>query len=272
MKFLAGWGFILLIAGVLFGCRSTKRIQTAISKKDSTTISGDLNTHADSVLFMSNVYSRLMENRISYTSFSARIKTEFQGSDGKRSDFNAHVRMYKDSLIWVSVNAVLGIEAFRILITPDSVKVLNKIDKLVQLRSVNYLQEVTRIPFSFYDLQDLIIGNPVYLDSNLISYKEDPGTITLISTGEIFKNLLSLNSSDYTINNSKLDDIEPGRARTAHILYGNYVNRNNMKFSTTRKINVVERKTLEINMEFRQFEFNEQLNFPFNIPKNYISN
>ncbi len=49
--------------------------------------------------------------------------------------------LQKDKIIWISINAtLLGIEAFRAVITPDSVKVLNKLDKVYQLRSVSYLQ------------------------------------------------------------------------------------------------------------------------------------
>jgi hypothetical protein len=51
--------------------------------------------------------------------------------DGKNYDVNATMRMYKDSAIWLSANAVLGIEAMRVLITKDSVKLLNKLDKTI---------------------------------------------------------------------------------------------------------------------------------------------
>ena len=59
-----------------------------------------------------------------------KLKHNFEGKDGKKADFNAFVRLRKDSLLWVSINVALGIEAFRLLITPDSVKVLNKLDKV----------------------------------------------------------------------------------------------------------------------------------------------
>lgn len=42
--------------------------------------------------------------------------------DGKKMDVNAQIRMYKDSIIWVSITAILGIEGLRAYITTDSVK------------------------------------------------------------------------------------------------------------------------------------------------------
>jgi hypothetical protein len=47
--------------------------------------------------------------------------------------------MKKDSLIWISVNGALGIEGMRVLIDKDSVRILNKLDKEYQVRSLEYL-------------------------------------------------------------------------------------------------------------------------------------
>jgi len=40
-------------------------------------------------------------------------------------------------------------------------------------------------------------------------------------------------------------------------------------FSTYRKIAVAEKARLDIELTFKQYSFNEPLNFPFSIPKNY---
>src|SRR5215213_2919594 len=148
-KFLA---IALLVSVIVIGCRSTKKIQTAISKKDTTELVRVDNPKFDSTGFIRDVYHKVINNRIDFNTFSAKIKVDYRGGDGKSYDFNAFLRMKKDSVIWVSVNAALGIEAFRVLITPDSVKVLNKLDKVAQLRSMDYLQELTQLPFDFYAL------------------------------------------------------------------------------------------------------------------------
>ena len=257
------------IVYLAMACRSTKKIGTAIAKKDTVVVKPVLASHEDSVAYIQTVYQGLQNNRVQFNTFSAKVKVDFEGSDGKKNDFNAFLRIKKDSIIWVSINAALGIEAFRAIITPDSVKLLNKIDKIVQLRSVSYLQEVTGLPFTFHDLQELLAGNPIFLDSNIVSYKKDPNSVTLVSVGEIFKHLITVSNSNYTPQNSKLDDVSAARARTALISYGDYINRDNMYFSTARQITVSEKSKLDIQLEFKQFNFNEALNFPFAIPKNY---
>jgi len=271
MKYIQKLLPVGIVVMALISCRSTKTIQTAIAKKDTAQIIPVVDPRADSMRFIQKVMDTVQKNRIEdFTTFQAKIKVVFEGGGGKRNDFNAFVRLKKDSVVWISVNALLGIEAFRVLITPDSVKVLDKIEKVAQLRSVEYLQEVTKIPMTFSDLQNLLIGNPIFLDSNNInSYKKDERTISLISIGTLFKHLLTVNKSDYTLQHSKLDDVDAIRARTADITYGDYQVKNRYHFSTYRKITVSEKSKLDIEMQFKQFDFNTDLNFPFTIPRNY---
>jgi hypothetical protein len=258
---------------VIFSCRSTKKIQTAISKKDTAQVVLVNDSKFDSAGFIKNVTTHIDGNYIEFNTFSGKVKVDYRDGDGKNYDFNAFLRMRKDSVIWVSINAALGIEAFRILITPDSVKVLNKLDKIAQFRSLSYLQEVTKLPIDFHTLQDIIIGNPVYFDrNNLIAVKLEENAISLTSMGSLFKHFLTVSNSDYVVLNSKLDDREPGRSRTAILEYDNYQTKGNIKFSTKRKISVAEKSTLEVSLDYKQFDFNESLNYPFSVPKNYKRN
>ncbi|PWT74698.1 MAG: DUF4292 domain-containing protein [Bacteroidetes bacterium] len=265
-----------LVTAIIFSlpsCRSTKKIQTAITKKDTTIqekiTAPDVDLKADSIRFIDDAFSRIHSNRIDFKTFSAKVKVNYEGADGKNYEFNAFIRMEKDRVIWVSIIAILGIEGFRAIITPDSVKVLNKQDKIVQLRSVNYLKEIARLPFDFQTLQDLLVGNPVFLDSNILYYKRDENGLSFLSVGPLFKHYLTLNPNDYTLKHSKLDDVDVLRARTCDLTYGDYEKRDTLKFSTYRKISVAEKSKLDIQMSFKQFNFNEPLSFPFNIPKNY---
>lgn len=261
---------LILVIGInVSSCRSAKKIQTAITKKDTAVVVPVIDRKADSTQYIQQVYNAVQNNRITnFRTMSAKVKVEYKGADGKKPDFTANVKLQKDSIIWISINSILG-EALRAMVTKDSVKVLYKMDRMAQLRSIEYLQEVTKIPFSFTELQDLLMGNPIYLDSNIVSYKNEEKTVSLISVGALFKHLLTVSRGDYMPQHSKLDDIDVIRARTCDITYGDYETKNGINFSKYRKIVVSEKSKLEIELQFKQFEFNEQLSFPFNIPKNY---
>ena len=274
INFMTRFFIFLIFIGLLASCRSAKKIQTAITKKDSvTTVNVPPGTSKnDSVQMIRAALKKIDSNRIGFRTFSCKINVDYSGSDGKKYDVNANVRMYKDSAIWVAVNALLGIDAMRLFVTRDSVKLLDKLNKTYTARSVNYLQEVTSLPLNLYNLQDLIIGNPVFLDSNVVSYTTNNNQLALLSLGELFKHLITLNESDKTLMHSKLDDTDPSRNRTADLTYSDYESKKGVLFSTKRRIVVTERNRLDIKLDFKQYEFNQEVSFPFSVPKNYDRN
>lgn len=265
---------LLILVGLLASCRSTKKIQTAIARKDTVAVvtvpNGSIKN--DTVQMVNAVLRQVDSNYIDFRTFSAKVNVDYSGSDGKKYDVNANIRMYKDSAIWVAVNALLGIDVMRLYITKDSVKLIDKLNKTYTARSVDYLQEVSSLPLNLYVLQDLIIGNPVFLDSNIVSYSLVNNQIALLSLGTLFKNLITLNADDKTLLHSKLDDADPIRNRTADLTYSDYENKKGPWFSTKRRIVITEKNRLDIKLDFKQYEFNQDVSFPFNIPKNYDRN
>jgi hypothetical protein len=269
---------IIIIAAIVAGsffssCRSTKKIQTAISKKDSVELVIIADTgHEDSLNFIRETYRSIQNRRIEFNTFSAKVKVDYSMADKKEFDVNAFIRMYKDSVIWISVNAAFGFEALRAYITKDSVKILDKQNKTYTARSVAYLQEVTELPLDLPTLQEIIIGNPVFLDSNFISYSRSGNSISLLSIGDWFKNRITIGESDKNIQHFKLDDMDITRNRTCDLSYTGYENKKGVIFSTSRKIAVAEKSRLDVRLDFKQYAFNETLSFPFSIPKNYKAN
>jgi hypothetical protein len=252
------------------GCKTAKKIQAAVDKKDSTSINIIQPVNEDSILLVKSALQEVYRKKIDYKTFSAKIKVEYEDAKGKQPNITAYVRALKDSIIWISGYAtIFNVEAFRILIKKDSVFVLDKINKEVKLRSIDYLQEVTEIPFDFETLQNLLIGNPIFLEDNVISYKETDSKILLATLGKYFKHLLTLNKTDHFLIHSKLDDVNIVRNRTADITYGDYLNNDGVNFSTFREITVSEKNKLDVLLNFKQYEFNKELVIIFNIPANY---
>lgn len=262
--------FSLVAICLMTSCRTTRKIQTAMSKKDTLAVAKPIpdKSREDSLVFIHQALDKIQSGRIDFTTFSGKINVDYQGTDGKKYDVNANLRMYKDSAIWISITVIFGIEGLRAYITKDSVKIINKQDKIYTARSVAYLQEVTALPLDLHSLQEILIGNPVFLDSNIISYSQTGNTVSLLSIGKFFKNLLTLNA-DGKIDNSKLDDVDLSRSRTCNLSYGDYENKKGVNFSTKRRITVAEKSKLDIKLDFKSYDFNETLSFPFAVPKNY---
>lgn len=262
--------FVILLISSMISCKSTKKIQAAIVKKDSTTVHITNQSAIDSILIIKTAMEGINNKTIQFKTFAAKIKVEYQDVKGKQPNITAYVRIIKDSLIWISGYAtVFNVEAFRVLINKDSVFVLDKINKEAQLRSIDYLQEVTQIPFDFKTLQDLLVGNPMFFSDSVVSYKEKESTVLVATLGHFFKHLLTINKKTGLLMHSKLDDIDVARNRTADITYDEYENTSGFNFSTYREVTVSEKNKLDIQLNYKQYEFNKELQIIFSIPKNY---
>jgi len=269
--------YVLIFLMAIASCRPAKKVQhieQAISKKDTTerVVVNPEETekkHIDSFAVVKNIISNISEHPIDFTTFSAKVKIDYEGKENS-DQATAYVRIQKDSLIWISLTGALGIEGMRVMIKKDSVKLMNKLQKFVQFRSIAYLQELTEIPFDFESIQDVIVGNPVFLDTNhIVSYQVNGNDLLVLMIGDIFKNLLTLDDRSFNVLHSKLDDVDSTRNRTADITYDDYENAGSFDFSTKRKITVAEKSKLDINLDFKSYNFNKPQDYPFNIPKNY---
>jgi hypothetical protein len=262
--------FFFLLSIFFFSCKTSRHINKALGSKDTTAI---LNTHKsvdDSIAFVNKTLDELKGNHINFNTFNAKIKVEYEDGKGKQPDVTAIVRIVKDSAIWISLTAtILNFEVYRMLITKDSVFLMDKREKEVTFRSIDYLQEVSQIPFDFYTLQDLLVGNPIFMDSNIVASRRTETRTLLTIVGKYFKHLLTLSADKSLLLHSKLDDIDIARSRTADITYDDFEEKNGVVFSTYREIIVSEKNKLDIRMNYKQYEFNKNVSVAFSIPKNY---
>ena len=66
-------------------------------------------------------------------------------NDSNEVSFNISYRSKKDSVIWISVSPLLGIEVARLMITPDSVKMLDKIHNKYEATSFESINKMLQI-------------------------------------------------------------------------------------------------------------------------------
>jgi hypothetical protein len=104
-------------------------------------------------------------NEFKYNWLGMKLDAELM-TLGETQSFKANIRLKKDSVIWVSITPALGIEVFRVLITPDSVKYISKIpdNKYYYSGDFSAITELMKVDIDFAMLQDLLIGNAIGLD------------------------------------------------------------------------------------------------------------
>ena len=267
---------IFFLIAILAACKTVKKvsgIQEAINKKDtSQTVMIVETPKVDSAAIVKSIMNKVIKSKIDFKTFNAKIKVDYESANNS-DRYTVYLSMVKDSVIYIKViGSFLGIsaEGLQVKINKDSVVLVKKVgEKYVQRRSIDFLQDATEIPFDFHTLQDILIGNPVFLDDNIVSYREGNDQLTVLMIGDVFKHLLTLSNADFSIAHSKLDDVDIQRNRTCDISFINYVNMGPYRFSTYRNIVVSEKSKLDVNLDFKEYSLNEPLKYTFEIPKNY---
>ncbi len=267
--------FLLLLV-LAFSCKTVKKtqvIQEAITKKDTAqTIVIKESPKIDSAAIVRDILGKVVRSKINFETFNAKVKVTYEGLE-KSDTYIIYLSIRKDSLILIKVTGtVMGIRGLGLQakITKDSVVVVQYAgEQSVKNRSISYLQEVTQIPFDFTTIQDILIGNPVFLNNNVVSYKASEGELLVLMVGDIFKHLLTLDNANFSIMHSKLDDVDFQRNRTCDITFSNYLPMGPYQFATFRSISIAEKSKLDLYLDFKEYTLNEPLKYNFEVPKKF---
>jgi hypothetical protein len=271
MKKLTGFLLLALAFSACTTTRKTQGLQEAMSKKDTTQSVIMKEVKVDSGAIVRDILQKVVSNKVDFNTFNAKIKVDYESAE-KSDNYTIYLSMRKDSVILIKVKgSFLGISSVGLeaQITKDSLILVQLVgEKNVKYRSISYLQEISQIPFDFATLQDIIMGNPIYIDSNVLSYKNTESELLVQMAGEVFKHLLTLSNTNYQITHSKLDDINVERNRTCDISQNTYQPLGKFMFATYRKITVSEKSKLDVFLDFKEYSINEPLKYTFDIPKN----
>lgn len=150
----------------------------------------------------------------------------------KTTNATALIRMKKDSVIWFNLSGALGVQGVRGIVTKDSVKILNKVEKKY------YPYDFTQVSKEF-DFQ---------IDFDLIQ---------AILVGDMPKPLNNKNS----VKNSGKQYIVKQNIDNYHIT--NYINRENMKLE---EVNVTEKDTdNSLKLLYKDFRSMNEQGIPYSI-------
>ena len=135
-----------LLVSLFFACNTTKRATIKELKSEKS---------------VEDLSANLTKNNLDFKWLSGKMATEFVKGEKKKS-FKSTFRIRKDSVIWMSITA-LGIEAARVIITPDSVKLLDKLHKKYFIGDFSYISKLLKTELNFAMLQALLVGNEYWI-------------------------------------------------------------------------------------------------------------
>lgn len=205
-----------------------------------------------------------------YKTFSAKAKIHYEGN-GDRQDFTAHFRIRKDSVIWTSITALGGIvQVARILISPDSVKLVNYLERQYTQIALSDISKLLPVPASFTNLQNLIVGNVIDKAGDPIDADDFSGTISLTMSNGALTQQAKWNKFDSTLRTLLLRIDQQASRVESTMQYGGYQKKSNRFFSDLRTIHILSNdKQYYLDMNFANVDFDRDIDYPFQIPKNF---
>jgi len=208
--------------------------------------------------------------------------TLVQGSS--ELSFNISLRARKDSIIWISISPMLGIEVARVMITPDSVKVLDRISNRYQTGTFEAINRMLQLKVNFEIVQSLLVGN-------FFAYKKNENRFNSVYLEDKFYILSSLNKKklkraleEKDLNKPVIQDVYINDAyfkifkmsvedqkigKSLLVEYDDFRQTDFGQFPFKSNTKVTSEKELEIKIEFGKIVVGEIQEFPFNIPSNY---
>ncbi|MEG2178067.1 MAG: DUF4292 domain-containing protein [Bacteroidales bacterium] len=91
--------------------------------------------------------------------FSSNFSANISMADFNQS-VSGQIRMVYDSILWISVGK-FGIEAIRILVSPDSLYILNKLDQSALIQDLSFVSKYLSGFKGLKHLQNILLGYPI---------------------------------------------------------------------------------------------------------------
>ena len=227
------------------------------------------------------------ENEDDIKTFQARARIDYFRKNKVKTN-TATIRILSGEKIWIS--APLG--AIRLLITNDSIKYYNKLERNYIKTSFSYIENIIGLNITYEMLEKLLFGQPVlalsskdfakklnmenskyedklrsYIFKKLIDYEETQ-----------LQGLFYINPYNFKLNSQKFFDYNDkittsinadsnDNQKTFSINYKDYNSIN--KHIYPRKILFLDWNNKSINIDMKSVIIDKKLNIPFRIPKGY---
>lgn len=244
---------------MVFGCKSKRSGENAVKlkKRSSKFIFDKLNKyHLDAEWFDARASIKITQNN-------------------RKDKATAYIRMREDSVIWVSVKK-LGFEGGRLFVTPDSVFMINRLDKTYISEPFDYIRNMTGLSSTgdnlsdFRNLQDLILGNVILRMDGKYDVHIKDATYELDKSDESTSSMYHVNGKNFTLNKMEIAQLDSNRK--ASCVYSDYKSLASKQiFSYIRNLNLysTESGKIELELDFSKVKLNEPVSTRFSIPKKY---
>jgi hypothetical protein len=261
---------ILTFFGLLLfqACHSTKEVREVAETKEAA---------------VDSVFHLMQQNQFDYEWFTGKFSASYKQGD-KKQNFSGQFRIRKDSVIWLSIYAAMNIEVFRIMITPDSIKMLNRLKKTYFVKNVNFINEQFNTDVDFDILQSLLMGvDFAYYETDkfTLSINENRYKLSTMGRGKLKKYVQTqedlekvmvqnmwINPDNYKILKQSIKQVKSPNKKVI-ATYEDFRPVDNQIFPFSIHFRLVDEKPVLLDLQYKSIIINQKLTFPFKVPRKY---
>lgn len=243
--------YSLLSLSLLVACKSRKKHMDTVKH------------YLDSVSFVLNQNGKDSLLRQEWEYLSTRVAVDYYSSEEDQS-FSLNIRMRRDSLIWFTVSAALNFQVMKGIITRDSVKALDLINKKYYAYGISSLGNRLGAQIGLRDLQNLLSANPVY---DTLTYTHDSVGGNWVAVNPPVTNVIY--SKDFSLPDSSFL-AQKGTERQLKTLYSGTLSAGKITLAQFMDLYAMSAsKTIRMQMEFKNASDAYIPLFPFTVPEGY---
>jgi len=229
------------------------------------------------------LFKKLKEHELKYDYFMGRFSAEYRNQK-KSNSFNGQIRIKKDSVIWLSLTPGLGIEAIRLIITQDSVKMINKLNDTYFLGDYEAVNHFLNTNIDFDILQAYLLGNDLqFYENGKFRATIEKDCYKLSTAGRMklkkyvrtsqenvraFIQNIWLDTETFKIREADVKEISNEKIKV-EANYGDFENIEGQLFPRALDVTIWADNTIRVNASFSKINVDVPLQFPFRIPKGY---
>ncbi len=229
----------------------------------------------------SHLIKEVQENEFDFDSFQAKMNLKIETAD-KSFSTKGQLRMQKDSIIWTSISAPLGVEVLRMMVTPDSVFMLNRNDKTYLIENISVFNDISPMITTIDFIQAVLVGNDINLresDNYKISIKD--GQYNLLISNELKKTIKQSNDEWkvmlkdiwidpqlFKITKYYIKEYADSK-RKIELEYSDFEEVNGKYIPTKISIDIHGDFLLKAEISYSNIVVGDNIEFIFNVPKKY---
>ncbi|MFM2136730.1 MAG: hypothetical protein RL021_2130 [Bacteroidota bacterium] len=231
---------------------------------------------------VNEVLDSVMSRQFEFEWLTAKAQVDYTDKTGETNSFDINLRIRRDSVIWISITPLLGIEAARVLINRDSLVLMDRVHKEWKVRSFDYLGELLRTPVDFDMVQSVLLGNFFQYQRNekiRSYYEEEPYAIlSTLNKRQVRRSLEEKDPSrpviqdfwidgNYRIVKSKITDDKQDRWVEAS--YTGFAAVNDRLFPHNMVVTFFALTPVIMKITYSKVTSEEAVTLPFTIPDKY---